>query len=131
MIFFPPGEKYEFFPDFFPKKVLLIFLCEPKTIHFLLFFLFPSFSPFSFPCFSFFLLFLSLFPLFPSLFFFLLRLVIIFSPTPKKLRKGNRKIYTPVFSGIKSGKKMMEGPSSHCSLFDYADAALSLTCPPD
>ena len=73
---------------FFPKKVLLIFLCEPKTI----FSFFFPFSPFSFL----FLSICSLFPSFPFPFFpfsfpfflpfsfFLLRLVINFPPPEQK-----------------------------------------------
>ena len=73
--------------------------------------LFLSFVPISFPFFSFFLLFLSLFFLFPSLFLFLLRPLIIFSPTPQKLTflppGANRKIYNPAF--LERGKIMLAG----------------------
>ena len=63
----------------FPKKVLLIFLCEPKPIVFSFSYFPPFFFPFFFP-FSFFY-----FPFSPFSFpfpFFLLRLVIIFFPKP-------------------------------------------------
>ena len=70
-----------------PKMVLLIFLLEPKTIFFL----------------SLFLLFLSLLPIFPFFVpfsFFLLRLVIIFSPNPSKAHIFvNRRIDTLPSSG--------------------------------
>ena len=80
MIFFPPGKNIIFFPE----KVLLIFLCEPKTIFF---FPFSYFLPFS--------------PLYPFLLLFFLRLLIIIFPNPSKAnifappRGANRKINTP------------------------------------
>ena len=100
MIFFPPGEKN----DFSPQKVLLIFLCEPKTVFFLLFpisLLFPHFLSLFF-LFSFFSCPFS----FPSLFPFFAKACNNFFPQPLKnsyfcshprgMRGGQTEKYTPL-----------------------------------
>ena len=89
MIFFQPGEKL----SFFPQKVLLIFLCEPKTIFYLLFSYFLPFPPLSlpflFPYFSFFSFFVIIFPPQPLKSSY----IYLFAPPPGA--RVNRKIYTP------------------------------------